>query len=418
MSLMKKRWLVLLASIIVNICIGTGFAWSVYQAGLFDESEAIFGMQVTKSQLSLAFTIFSGVAPICMIAGEPLQKKLGGPRGVIYVGGIMFGLGLILSGFINSLVSLYITYGVLGGLGAALAYGVTMGNTIKFFPEKRGLVAGITAAAYGSGSIIFPPIMKELIASYGTLSTFIILGIFYMILIFIAGIFIVAAPKGWTPEGYENKAATTTITIEDKNWKQMLKDYKFYLMFLVFTIFATAGLMLISQCFQMVESFGTTEIAALAALIVSIVAIGNTLGRLVWGFISDKIGRNQALIIMSAIICIAGISLYFVIGANIFILFVILAVLIAMCYGGSMGVYPSLTSHRYGLKNNGVNYGIMFTAFALGGFLGPVIANAVYTQTSSYATSLLIVGLLGLVALILIVILTILDKKERKKHNL
>lgn len=409
MSLMKKRWLVLFASIVVNICIGTGFAWSVYQAGLLNESEAIFGMKVTKSQLSLAFTIFSGVAPICMIAGEPLQKKLGGPRGVIYTGGIVFSLGLILSGFTKSLLSLYITYGILAGLGAALAYGVTMGNTIKFFPEKRGLIAGITASAYGSGSIIFPPIMKELISSYGTLSTFIILGIFYMVLIFIAGYFIVAVPKGWSPEGYENKTAANTV--EDKNWKQMLKDYKFYIMFLVFTIFATAGLMLISQCFQMVESFGKIEIAA---LIVSVVAIGNTLGRLIWGFISDKIGRNQALIIMSAIIFVAGISLYFVIGANIFLLFVILAVLIAMCYGGSMGVYPSLTSHRYGLKYNGVNYGIMFIAFALGGFFGPMIANTVFTKTASYTISLLIVGLLGLVSLILVVTLTVLDKKEIK----
>ena len=409
MNLMKKRWLVLLASVIVNICIGTGFAWSVYQAGLLNESISIFGTQVTKSELSLAFTIFSGVAPICMIAGEPLQKKLGGPREVIYVGGIMFGLGLILTGFTKSLSLLYITYGILGGLGAALAYGVTMGNTIKFFPEKRGLVAGITAAAYGSGSIIFPPIMKALISSYGTLSTFIILGIFYMILIFVVGFFIIAPPKGWTPDGYENKVAT--IKVEDKNWKQMLKDYKFYIMFLIFTIFATAGLMLISQCFQMVESFGKIEIAA---LIVSVVAIGNTLGRFIWGFISDKIGRNQALIIMSAIIFVAGLSLYFVIGANIFILFVILALLIAMCYGGSMGVYPSLTSHRYGLKNNGVNYGIMFIAFALGGFFGPMIANTVFTKTESYASSLLIVGLLGLVSLVSIITLTILDKKEVK----
>ena len=409
MNLMKKRWLVLLASVIVNICIGTGFAWSVYQAGFLDESISIFGTQVTKTELSLAFTIFSGVAPICMIVGEPLQKKLGGPREVIYAGGIMFGLGLILTGFTKSLSLLYITYGILGGLGAALAYGITMGNTIKFFPEKRGLVAGITASAYGSGSIIFPPIMKSLIASYGTLSTFIILGILYMILIFIAGFFIIAPPKGWTPEGYDNKVTTTKV--EDKNWKQMLKDYKFYIMFLVFTIFATAGLMLISQCFQMVESFGKIEIAA---LIVSVLAIGNTLGRLVWGFISDKIGRNQTLIIMSAIIFVAGISLYFVIDANIFLLFVILALLIAMCYGGSMGVYPSLTSHRYGLKNNGVNYGIMFIAFALGGFFGPLIANTVFTKTESYASSLLIVGLLGLVSLVLIITLTILDKKEVK----
>lgn len=159
MNLTKKRWLVLVASCIVNICIGTGFAWSVYQTGLSNEAVQIFGHEVPLSQLALAFTICSGVAPIPMIAGSGLQKKLHGPRNVIWLGGILFGLGLVATSFVHSLGMLYVTYGLLCGFGIAFAYGITIGNTVKFFPDKRGLVAGISTAAYGAGSIIFPPIM-------------------------------------------------------------------------------------------------------------------------------------------------------------------------------------------------------------------------------------------------------------------
>ena len=132
MDLMKKRWAVLVASVIVNICIGTGFAWSVYQTGLFNEGAVIFGTEVQKSQLALAFTICSGVAPIPMIAGNGLQKKLKGPRNVVWLGGILFSAGLICTSFIHSLTMLYVTYGLLCGFGIAFAYGITIGNTVRF----------------------------------------------------------------------------------------------------------------------------------------------------------------------------------------------------------------------------------------------------------------------------------------------
>ncbi len=202
MDLMKKRWAVLVASVIVNICIGTGFAWSVYQTGLFNEGAVIFGTEVQKSQLALAFTICSGVAPIPMIAGNGLQKKLKGPRNVVWLGGILFSAGLICTSFIHSLTMLYVTYGLLCGFGIAFAYGITIGNTVRFFPDKRGLIAGISTAAYGAGSIIFPPIMQSLIGSGGVMFTFRVLGILFGVMIIIAACFITEPPEGWLPTGW------------------------------------------------------------------------------------------------------------------------------------------------------------------------------------------------------------------------
>ena len=202
MDWMKKRWAVLVASVVTNVCIGTGFAWSVYQTGLFNESASIFGTEVSQAQLALAFTICSGVAPIPMIAGSGLQKTLKGPRNVVWLGGILFSAGLIATSFIHSLSMLYVTYGLLAGFGIAFAYGITIGNTVKFFPDKSGLIAGISTAAYGAGSIIFPPIMQALISQYGVMPTFRILGIGYGVVIIISAWFIKEPPEGWLPDGY------------------------------------------------------------------------------------------------------------------------------------------------------------------------------------------------------------------------
>ena len=416
MDLMKKRWAVLIASVIVNICIGTGFAWSVYQTGLFNEAVSIFGTEVAKSQLALAFTICSGVAPIPMIAGSGLQKTLKGPRNVVWLGGILFALGLGCTSFISSLGMLYVTYGLLCGFGIAFAYGIAIGNTVKFFPDKRGLIAGISTAAYGAGSIIFPPVMQKMIASGGVMSTFRILGVFYGAAILIAAWFITEPPEGWVPDGWTPPMAGSSLKggqTEQKNWKQMLADARFYLMIVVFTIFATGGLMVVSQGSPMAQAIGGVD-GATAAAIVSIIAVGNTGGRVLWGWISDRIGRYPALMAMAAIVTVSGFALSVFTGSGSVVLFVVFAMLIAMCYGGSMGVYPALTADAFGLKYNGVNYGIMFIGFALGGYIGPILANNLFDSTGSYATPLMAVGIMGAGALVL---LFVLNRIHKRRHG-
>ena len=415
MNWMKKRWAVLVASVVTNICIGTGFAWSVYQTGLFNESVSVFGTEVSQAQLALAFTICSGVAPIPMIAGSGLQKTLRGPRNVVWLGGILFSAGLIATSFIHSLSMLYVTYGLLAGFGIAFAYGITIGNTVKFFPDKSGLIAGISTAAYGAGSIIFPPIMQALISRYGVMPTFRILGIAYGVVIIISAWFITAPPEGWLPDGFTPKTggkAAAGPGQADKNWKQMLADVRFYLMILVFIIFATGGLMVVSQGSPMSQAIGGAD-AATAAVIVSVIAVGNTGGRIIWGWVSDKIGRYPALFIMAAIVTASGLILSALTESGSLAAFVIFATLIAMCYGGTMGVYPALTADAFGMKNNGVNYGIMFIGFALGGYIGPILANNLFDSTGSYRRPLWGVGIMGAAAIVLLFILKAVNKPEK-----
>lgn len=416
MDLMKKRWIVLIASIVVNICIGTGFAWSVYQTGLFNEAVNIFGAQVTKAQLALAFTICSGVAPIPMIAGTGMQARFG-PKNIVCLGGLLFGAGLILTSFVSSLEGLYITYGLLAGFGIAFAYGITIGNTVQFFPDKKGLIAGISTAAYGAGSIIFPPIMQYMISSNGVMFTMKTLGICYTICILIAAQFISQPPAGWKPDGYEPVVPNTNkgSGSADKNWKQMITDGRFYLMFIAFTIYATGGLMVVSQGLPMAQAIGGVNVAVAAAA-VSIIALANTAGRVVWGWISDKVGRYPALAGMSVIITISGFALSSVNGS--YELFLVFSMLIALCYGGSMGVFPALTADVFGLKNNGVNYGVMFIGFALGGYIGPVIASQLSASTGSYAIPLEMVGILGAISFAIVLMLMVGKKKSAQKNKM
>ena len=411
MDWMKKRWAVLVASVVTNVCIGTGFAWSVYQTGLFNESASIFGTEVSQAQLALAFTICSGVAPIPMIAGSGLQKTLKGPRNVVWLGGILFSAGLIATSFIHSLSMLYVTYGLLAGFGIAFAYGITIGNTVKFFPDKSGLIAGISTAAYGAGSIIFPPIMQALISQYGVMPTFRILGIGYGVVIIISAWFIKEPPEGWLPDGYVPPVKKGGGSQEQKNWKQMLADIRFYLMIIVFIIFATGGLMVVSQGSPMSQAIGGAD-AATAAVIVSVIAVGNTGGRIIWGWVSDKIGRYPALFIMAAIVTASGLILSMLTESGSLAAFVIFATLIAMCYGGTMGVYPALTADAFGMKNNGVNYGIMFIGFALGGYIGPILANNLFDSTGSYQMPLMAVGIMGAAAIVLLFVLKAVNKSE------
>ena len=412
MDWMKKRWAVLVASVVTNVCIGTGFAWSVYQTGLFNESASIFGTEVSQAQLALAFTICSGVAPIPMIAGSGLQKTLKGPRNVVWLGGILFSAGLIATSFIHSLSMLYVTYGLLAGFGIAFAYGITIGNTVKFFPDKSGLIAGISTAAYGAGSIIFPPIMQALISQYGVMPTFRILGIGYGVVIIISAWFIKEPPEGWLPDGYVPPVKKGGGSQEQKNWKQMLADIRFYLMIIVFIIFATGGLMVVSQGSPMSQAIGGAD-AATAAVIVSVIAVGNTGGRIIWGWVSDKIGRYPALFIMAAIVTASGLILSMLTESGSLAAFVIFATLIAMCYGGTMGVYPALTADAFGMKNNGVNYGIMFIGFALGGYIGPILANNLFASTGSYQMPLMAVGVMGAAAIVLLFVLRAVNQSQK-----
>ncbi len=409
MDFKKKRWFILWASVVINICIGSGYAWSVFAGPLIKT----FGW--TAAATALTFTIANAVSPITMITGGKIQDKYG-PKWVIFAGGILFGSGIFLSGLTTSLVWLYFSYGIVAGFGMGLIYSCTIANTVKFFPDKRGLVGGLATAGYGSGAIIFAPIAQQIIENSGVLFTFKTLGVVYLLVILIGSQFIITAPVGYKPEGWEPPVITATSadTGKDKTWLQMLTDPLFYLLVIMFIIGAMAGLMIVSQASPIAQEIIGVE-PTLAALAVSCVAIANTLGRVIWGWISDKIGRYNALPIMYILSGLMMFALSMVDNGD-FLKFIVIVMAIGFCFGGFMGVFPALTADSFGAKNNGVNYGFMFTGFAIGAYVGPVMAATVKAANNGdYTNAFLIAAALSIVGILLTFIVRAMRKKTTLK---
>ena len=171
----KRRWLVLLASCVINLCIGALYAWSVFAGPMAAYLSGISGTELTAADLAIVFSVGNGLGFITMIGGGFLNQKIG-PKWVIFWGGVLFGLGYVICGFAADTAMLVVGYGLFSGLAMGLAYGCTISNSVKFFPDKAGLVGGIATASYGISTVIIPPIANALIDSLGVNRAFMTMG--------------------------------------------------------------------------------------------------------------------------------------------------------------------------------------------------------------------------------------------------
>ncbi|WP_225048668.1 OFA family MFS transporter [Lacticaseibacillus kribbianus] len=357
-----NRWQVLIASTAVLLCTGAIYAFSVF-AGPLSASKGW-----SMSEIMLAFTINSAISPIPMILGGFLTDR-GWAKWSIAVGGLMFGLGFFLTGLATSPTVLYLTYGVLAGLGQGLAYSGCLSNTIKLFPDKKGLASGIITAGMGGAAIIAAPIANAFIQSHDALFAFRVLGIVYLVVIVIASFFIQTAPADYLPEGY-TPAKRTGSGPANRDWRAMLGTPFFYLIFLMMFTGAFSGLMIASNASVIGQQMFKLT-AGVAAFYVSLYSLSNCAGRVVWGTVSDKLGRNRTLTIILSVIIIAFLILVGVRSAFGFALGVII---LGLCFGGVMGIFPAMVMENYGPVNQGVNYGIIFCGYSIAAFFGPKVA--------------------------------------------
>ena len=397
-----NRWLILLSGILINLCIGSAYAWSVYARPLI----SMFNWSAKET--SLAFTLSCVLVPFAMIVAGKIQDKKG-PKFVIFAGGIIFSAGIIGAGFTSSLASLYMTYGVLGGIGIGTIYACTVANTVKFFPDKRGLASGLVVAGFGSGAVVLAPLSSALIAAYGVLTTFKILGAAYLVVISACTTLVQTAPPGFRPAGWTPPAPTaTSIAGSDKNWREMLSDPMFYVLWGIYIIGCVSGLMIIGHASPIAQEVIKLS-PATAAAAVGFLALFNTAGRIFWGFASDKIGRYNSVRIM---FILSGTSMFFLTQITTFVPFMVVLMTVGLCFGGVMGIFPAITADAFGPKNVGMNYGIIFTAWGAAGIVGPMMAGHFkeinkgdYTQAFLIAAGLSTVG----------VLLTLVARYNKKK---
>ncbi len=407
LDLDKKRWVILAASCLINLCLGSIYAWSVFASSMAEYFSNSLGQNITSGDLAIVYTIANAVGPITMISGGAVNDKLG-PKKVIALGGVMFGGGMVLSGFASSVTFLIVSYGLVAGLGLGMAYGATISTSVKYFPDKRGLIGGVTTAVYGMSSVILPPVVTIIVNRFDATLAFKVIGAVFLVIILVSTCFLEQCPQGYVPAGYQPPAAQKGAA--DMEWKAMVQTPIFYVMLLLLTSGAFSGMMVISQASAMAQQMiGMTAIAASGA--VSILAFFNALGRIAAGYLSDKIGRINTLM-AACVLCIAGMLCLYVSASGQQGLFYIGICLVGVSFGSFMGVYPGFTADQFGARNNSVNYGIMFIGFALAGYFGPQIMRSVYASTGVYQNAFLIACGLNLLGIFLAGVYRVLRKRK------
>lgn len=377
-----NRWLVVMGAVIVQLCLGAVYAWSLFNQPLVNK----FGWETSDVVLTFSITIAT-MAIFTIIAGK-IQDKIG-PRWVATCGGILLGLGLILASNATSITQLYLFYGLIGGAGIGTAYVCPLATCLKWFPDKRGLISGIAVAGFGAGSLVFKPLILTFIASFGVSATFLYLGIIYLVAIVLGAQLLVVPPANYVPEGWTPPAASAGGG-QDFTPGEMLKTMQFYALWFMYLFGCMAGLMVIG----LASNIGTDLVnldAAQAANAVVTVAIFNAAGRIIWGTISDKLGRINSLLAMYLLAALAMFSMSAITMNNL--TFLALCSLIGFCFGGFLALFPSITTDYYGTKNLGTNYGIIFLAYGSAAIIGPIIGTSVpFTQAFLIAGVLCAIG--------------------------
>ncbi len=382
----KKRWMTLIAGIITEVCVGIGYAWSVFQNPLIEK----FGWKT--SAVSVAFTLFilfGAIAPL--VAKLQQYMKI---RTIVLIGSFIYGLGLYFTGTISTVPQLYLTFGLGVGVGTSIVYPLAISYMVRIFPEKKGLISGLMVASYGSGAIVLAPVGAWLVSQYGVLMAFKYLGIALFILLAIVSRFICEFKEEEIL--VKDSSIKGEETGDDMVWQQMIKTPMFYVAFTALIIGATSGLMILGHASPIVQSMMDLT-PQKAAFIVGVLAASNAFGRLFWGGVSDKLGRFSLLIFLFILSTLSFLSL---ITTSLIPIFLAAIIMIELCYGGYISLIAPITADSFGTKHLGINYGIMFIAFALGGVIGPRAAailkeanNGSYQQAFFVGMILCIIGL-------------------------
>lgn len=417
-----NRWLVVVGAILIQLCLGAIYAWSVFTKKITVPVAEGGEYGFTATQAAWIFSVgLATFAVVMVLAGRMLPKT--GPRALAVAGGLVLGAGYILGGFLGSTFwSQLLCIGLVGGAGIGLGYVVPIKVGIGWFPDKKGMVSGLAVAGFGFGATIWVKLAGSwgggllntlnLFGLPGVQSVFVVYGIAFAVLVLLGSIWMVNPPEGYTPEGWnppEPKSGSVATGHVDLTSGEMLKTPQYWMLLLMFIGSGLAGLMVI-YCIRLfgvdaLMASGAASDAAKAGTIAGTAmawyAILNGLGRIVWGVVSDKIGRKIALFAMCLLQGIIML-LFFKMGASPMGL-IIGACIIGFNFGGNFALFPVATADFFGNKNVGTNYGWVFLAYGVAGIAGPQVAGffkdaAKGGEVSAWTTPFIVAGVACIVA--------------------
>ncbi len=373
----QGRWMFVLLGLLMNICLGSVYAFSVFKKPLQD----LWTINATQS--GLPFMIFLALFALFMALAGGLVGKWG-PKKAGLLGGILVGAGWILAGFSSNITMLTLFYGVIAGAGVGIIYGVPIAVSAKWFPDKKGLAVGLTVMGFGISALVMAPLMRVMIAnaSIGPMRTFTYLGIAFTAILVLLSLPMRMPKEGWKPAGWSGGAAKGAPKAIELDRKAMVKTGTFYALWGTYTIGCLAGLMAIGIASPVGQEVARLT-PSMAALSVSIFAIFNGIGRPIFGWLTDKLAPRNTAILSFVLILAASALLYLWGEGNTFIYFLAFIIL-WMNLGGWLAIAPTATATLFGTKHYGKNYGLVFTSYGVGALLGGTLAGMIRDASGGY----------------------------------
>ena len=373
----SARWLIAVAAVVMQICLGAAYGWSVFVAPLV----SLTGWTLT--QVSLNFTLAIAFLGVGTIIGGIWQDRAG-PRPVATVAGVVYGVSYLLAGYfasVRSLGGMYLSYGVVGGIGMGMGYITPVATITKWFPDRRGLMTGVAVAGYGAGALIMSPFAARSIVARGVPATFAILGVVYLVLVVVAAQCYANPPAGWRPAGWEPIGAVArAATTSNFTVAEAMRTLPFWMLWMMLFLNVSAGIMIISQASPMAQQLvHMTPVAA--AGMVGLISIFNGAGRVFWAWVSDYIGRARVYLLLYGVQAVVFLLLPSLDNVT---LFSAAFAVIGLCYGGGFGTMPSFTADFFGSRFMGGIYGWMLLAWGAGAIPSPLLIAHLRQTTGRY----------------------------------
>jgi MFS transporter, OFA family, oxalate/formate antiporter len=389
-AMSRRGWIVTLAGMGLNLALGILYAWSVFSKQLVEAVDR-GGFGWTKMQATLPYTVAIACFALVMIPAGRLQDRVG-PRLVASAGGVLTGLGLLVASLSGpgAVLPAVLGFGVLGGSGFGLGYAAATPAAVKWFPpEKKGLITGLVVAGFGVAPVYIAPLSKYLLATYGAPMAFRILGIGFLVTATACAQFIRNPTAPVLPKKDAVAAALAAVRPEG-TWREMIRTTAFWSLWIRYACAATAGLMIIGHMAKIVsvQSGNTIKIGF---VFVALLACFNAAGRVIAGVVSDYVGR----VVTIGLVCVLqALAMFLFSGFTTTTGFIVGAAVVGFSYGACLSLFPATVADTWGTKNLGLNYGILFTAWGVGGVVGPMLAGWIADRTGSYAGAYDVAGAL------------------------
>jgi OFA family oxalate/formate antiporter-like MFS transporter len=376
----KGRWVLVAAGLLINLCLGTVYSWSVFVDPLTDYFSTHLGQPVTANEVLLPYSVILAVFAVTMaLTGRYVETH--GPRKITIAGCILTGLGWLLASTVSSITMLSVMYGVIGGIGIGIAYGATVAVAARWFPDRRGLAVGLTVFGVGFSAFITANLAGYFIAAYGVMSTFRIFGIGIILITVPLALPLVFPPAGWKPEGWNPPVPGEgqQMTCEC-NRREMVKVPAFYGLWICYFIGCIAGLMAVSIS----KPVGTELLqigTGLATALVGFFALFNGGGRLAFGVLTDRLNPGKTAMLSFVLIALVSLAMWQVPLVGVYI---IAFAVLWLCLGGWLAIAPTATATYFGTCDYPRCYGLVFLAFGAGAIAGPQLAGYIKTTTGNY----------------------------------